>query len=64
MLTGLVQLAITILYDLGLDKPPSRDPAITLAYDLKGMRKPLRLSKSPTNEERRALLGCYLMSSV
>jgi hypothetical protein len=61
---SLVQLAIAILYDLGLDKPPSKDPSLVLAYDLKGTRKPSRLSRSPTMEERRALLGCFLMSSV
>lgn len=61
---SLAQLAIAILYDLGLDKPRSEDPALILAYDLKGMKKPSRLSRSPTMEERRALLGCFLMSSV
>jgi len=64
ILTSLVQLAIAILYDLGLDKPPSKDPALILAYDLKGTRKPSRFLRSPTMEERRALLGCFLMSSV
>ena len=62
--TSLVQLAIAILYDLGLDKPPSNDPGLILEYDLKGARKPSRFSRSPTLEERRALLGCFLLSSV
>ena len=62
--SSLVQLAIAILYDLGLDKPPSEDPALILTYDLKGIGQPSRLSRSPTMEERRALLGCFLMSSV
>jgi hypothetical protein len=61
---SLVQLAIAILYELGLDKPPFKDPALILAYDLKGIKMPSRLSRSPTMEERRALLGCFLMSSV
>ncbi|KAK9350915.1 hypothetical protein V1523DRAFT_435885 [Lipomyces doorenjongii] len=64
LLTSLVQLAIAILYDLGLDKPPSKDPGVILAYDMKGARKPSRFLRSPTLEERRALLGCFLMSSV
>jgi hypothetical protein len=64
ILISLVQLAIAIVYDLELDKPPSKDPDLILAYDLKGARKPSRLSRSPTMEERRALLGCFLMSSV
>ncbi|KAK9489677.1 hypothetical protein V1508DRAFT_406919 [Lipomyces doorenjongii] len=62
--TCLVQLAIAILYDLGLDKPPSKDPGVILAYDMKGARKPSRFSRFPTLEERRALLGCFLISSV
>jgi hypothetical protein len=61
---SLIQLAIAILYDLGLDKPPSKDPALALAYDLKGVLRPSGFSRSPTMEERRALLGCFLMSSV
>ncbi|KAH8801793.1 hypothetical protein F5884DRAFT_847663 [Xylogone sp. PMI_703] len=64
ILMRLIQLAIAILYDLGIDKPPSKDPALMLAYDMKGIRKPSRLSRAPTMEERRALLGCFLMSSV
>lgn len=62
--SSLVQLAIAILYDLGLDKPPSKDPALVLTYDLKGIKRPSRFSRPPTMEERRALLGCFLMSSV
>ncbi|KIN05469.1 hypothetical protein OIDMADRAFT_153650 [Oidiodendron maius Zn] len=62
--SSLVQLAIAILYDLGLDKPPSKDPALALTYDLKGIKQPSRFSRPPTMEERRALLGCFLMSSV
>ena len=64
IMTVLVQLAVAILYNLGLDKPASRDPALLLAYDLKGSRKPTRLSRTSTMEERRALMGCFAMSSV
>ncbi|KAF7953725.1 uncharacterized protein EAE97_001124 [Botrytis byssoidea] len=63
-LINLIQLSISMLHNLGLDKPPPRDPAVMLAYDLKGSGKPARLSRVPTNEERRALLGYYLLSSV
>lgn len=62
VLIGLVQLAISILYDLQLDKAPSRDPALSIAYELKGILKPAGLPR--TMEERRALLGCFLMSSM
>lgn len=61
---SLVQLAIGILFELGLDKAPSNDPGLMLTYDLKGLKKPARLVRSPTMEERRALLGCFLMSSM
>ncbi|RAK95160.1 Zn(II)2Cys6 transcription factor [Aspergillus ibericus CBS 121593] len=60
--TSLLQLAIAILYDLGLDKPPSQDPGLLLSYDLKGNSRPSRCSRLPSMEERRALLGCYLVS--
>jgi hypothetical protein len=61
---SLVQLAIAILYDLGLDKAPPKDPGMVLAYDLKGAAKPSGIPRVPVMEERRALLGCFLMSSV
>jgi hypothetical protein len=59
----MIQLGIGIMYDLGLDKAPSpRDLTTILTYDLKG-----DVAGPPGNrtmEERRALLGCFLMSSV
>lgn len=61
---SLVQLAIAVLYDLRLDRPTSKDPALILVYELKGIGKPSRLSRPPTMEERRALLGCFLISSM
>ncbi|PWY85783.1 hypothetical protein BO94DRAFT_97472 [Aspergillus sclerotioniger CBS 115572] len=60
--TGLLQLAIAILYDLGLDKPPSQDPGLLLSYDLKGTSRPSHCSRLPSMKERRALLGCFLVS--
>lgn len=63
VLIGLVQLAIAIVYDLGLDKPPLVDPAIRFAYTLKAS-KPPGTSKVPSLEERRALLGVFCLSSV
>ncbi len=64
ILASLVQLAVAILYDLGLDKPASDDAGLMLEYDLKGFPRPGRYERSPTLEERRALLGCFLLSSV
>ena len=52
------------MYDLGLDAPPSKDLALMLAFNLKGGGKQLSSPKVLTLEERRALLGCFLMSSV
>jgi hypothetical protein len=64
MLVSLMQLAIAIVYDLGIDKPPIYDSALTLVYEFKGISRPPGSLRSPTIEERRALLGCYVMSSL
>ncbi|KAI1618975.1 hypothetical protein EDD37DRAFT_624261 [Exophiala viscosa] len=63
VLIALVQLAVAIVYDLGLDKPPSEDPAMAFAYNLKGASKPPIIARAPTLEERRALLGVFMLSS-
>ncbi|CAK43008.1 uncharacterized protein An17g00800 [Aspergillus niger] len=60
LFTSLMQLAIAIVYDLGLDKPPVQDPSLLLSYDLKGHNRPSHYSRLPTMQERRALLGCFL----
>ncbi|KAL2865264.1 Zn(II)2Cys6 transcription factor domain-containing protein [Aspergillus lucknowensis] len=62
--TSLVHLAISILYELGLDKPPCQDPGLIAFYDLKERKKPARLLRPPTLEERRLVLGCFLVSTV
>lgn len=62
ILITLVQLVIGILYGLGLDRPPAKDPATALINDIKG--KYIGTSKLRTLEERRILLGCFFMSSV
>jgi hypothetical protein len=56
----LLQIAIAILYELGLDKRASKDPGLILMNDMKGLPQP---AKPPTMEERRAWIGCFLMSS-
>ncbi|KAL8907092.1 MAG: hypothetical protein Q9171_005997 [Xanthocarpia ochracea] len=63
ILTSLAQFAIAILYDLGLDKPNASDSGLLLEYDLKGLPRPSQ-TMSPTPQERRALLGCFYLSSV
>ncbi|KAL4738265.1 hypothetical protein BDV11DRAFT_190010 [Aspergillus similis] len=62
--TSLVQLAIAVLYDLGLDKPPSQDSVAMITYEWKGVNKPPRRSRFANAEECRALLGCFLLSTV
>ncbi|KAJ8096588.1 fungal transcriptional regulatory protein, N-terminal [Lipomyces tetrasporus] len=62
--TSLIQLSIAILYDMGLDKLPPQDPGLALAYELKGASRPSQLTLAPAMEERRALLGCFLISTV
>ena len=64
VLASLVRLAIAILCDLGLDKRTSLEPAVLLLYELKGILKRPQISNEPTMEERRALLGCFLLSSM
>ena len=59
-MTSLVQLAISIVYDLGLHKPPSKSLVVIPGDDKPGHRT----SSARTMEERRALLGCFLISSV
>lgn len=63
VLVGMVQLAIAIIYDLGLDRGPLRDPVLIHAQDMRGGFRHPRVLKTRTTEERRALLGCFLLSS-
>ncbi|KAI1801524.1 hypothetical protein F4811DRAFT_459927 [Daldinia bambusicola] len=54
------QLAVSLVYDLGLAKPASRDPELTLC----GNRKYARPTIQRTMEERRAVLSCFLITSI
>jgi hypothetical protein len=56
----LLQIAIAMIYELGLESPASNDLGLILTNDTKGFRQ---ASRSPTMEERRAWFGCFLMSS-
>ena len=62
--TSLVQLAMGILFDLGLNKPPLTERNLMmLEYDSRGC--PKRLSSAErTLEERRAVIGCFFASSM
>lgn len=65
VITQATQLAMALVGNLGLNKPPLKEPKqIMLNLDARGCpTKPF--SPSPrTMEERRAVLGCFLLGSV
>lgn len=63
--TSLVQLAISVLYNLDLDKAHFRDMGFILMQSVRGDNTSAsQTSRVPTMEERRAVLGCYLISTV
>ncbi|KAL4936704.1 hypothetical protein BDV06DRAFT_233222 [Aspergillus oleicola] len=61
---SLVHLAVAIMYDLALDKPLSFDAGLGLMYDVKGMKRAPMPPRAPGLEEKRAVLGCFLVSTV
>ena len=63
ILSNLVQQAVAIVYHLGLHATLPNDPGLALMYDLRGIPRPPRLTRTETLEERRALLACYILSS-
>lgn len=63
ILTSLLQLAVGILGDLGLNKPPPKESTyVLLEYNARGC--PKDFSHLRTMEERRAAVTCFLLSSV
>ncbi|CAD6586535.1 MAG: hypothetical protein ASARMPREDX12_002379 [Alectoria sarmentosa] len=65
IITQVIQLAMALVADLGLNKPPLKEPTqMMLNFDARGCPiKPFSPS-TRTMEERRAVLGCFLLSSV
>lgn len=61
IMTSLIQIAISLVYDLGLHKPPSKSQ-----LGIPGDEKPYHseTSRTRTMEERRALLACFLINST
>ncbi len=60
-LSVFTQLATSLVFDLGLNKPLSKDPQLSLCISS------YKYPKSPTvrtMEERRAVLGCFLITSM
>jgi len=62
-LSVLTQLAISLVFDLGLNKRPFRDPDVMFNFKPNGCPKPSP-STVRTMEERRAVLGCFLITSM
>ncbi|KAI0104437.1 hypothetical protein F4814DRAFT_452551 [Daldinia grandis] len=59
-LTLFTQLAISLVFDLGLTKPVLKDPELTLCWNKKYSRPAI----PRTMEERRAVLSCFLITSI
>lgn len=62
IITADIQLALSIAYDLGLTKPAQAEP-VMLNYNAQGCPK-APSSTTRTLEERRAMVGLFLISSV
>jgi hypothetical protein len=62
----IIQLAISLAFELGFTRPPSGEPVrILLNYTAQGCPKPINaMNVERTMEERRAAVGLYLISSV
>ncbi|KAH8896118.1 MFS general substrate transporter [Thozetella sp. PMI_491] len=58
-LTLFAQLAVSMAFELGLNKSPSKEPGEMPKYKISSFQT----SSSRTMEECRAILGCYVMTS-
>ncbi|KAL6718431.1 hypothetical protein ACLMJK_004521 [Lecanora helva] len=64
VITSVLQMAKGLVGNLGLKRmPPKEPPQMMLEYDARGCPKPFNPTPR-TIEERRAVLGCFLVSSV
>lgn len=61
-LIAYTQLAITILYDLGMTRAPLEEQYFTVCFKVWGGRPPP--PKLRTSEERRAILSLWYLTSV
>jgi hypothetical protein len=66
IVSTIVHLAMSLAFDLGLTKPlPSESNSVMLNYTAQGCPKPTNgMILMRTMEERRAVIGLYLVSSV
>jgi hypothetical protein len=62
----IIQLGISLAYELGLTRPPPGEPVrVLLNYTAQGCPKPTNgMNLERTMEERRAVVGLYLITSV
>ncbi|KAJ8071875.1 hypothetical protein OCU04_002183 [Sclerotinia nivalis] len=61
--SSLIQLAMGLVYDLGINKaPPKEAPSLLLNFDARGCPK-ISLRPAGSDQERRALLCLYSLSS-
>ena len=59
------QLAMALVGNLGLNKPPPKEPAqVMLSLNARGCPTRPFTPTVRTMEERRAILGCFLLGSV
>ncbi len=64
-MTNLMQLAVAVLADLELNKPVHTNDRRKLIYDVTRSSYGFTSeTRELTNDEKRALLGCYYLSST
>ena len=64
-LTNLTYLTIALVMELGLNKAKSKDmPHLLLEYSAQGCPERYCQSHERTMEERRAVIGCFVITSV
>lgn len=65
IITSAAQIAIALVGNLGLNKPPLKE-STQMMLNLDGRGCPVKpfTPTTRTTEERRAVLGCFLLSSV
>lgn len=67
IISTIIQLATSLAFDLGLTKPVPTEPIqVMMNYIAQGCPRPINSAKNParTMEERRAVIGLFLVSSV
>ena len=64
IMTHVLHLAVGMLGDIGLKKPPPKDsPCMMLNYDARGFPKPF-LPESRTLDDRRLAISCWSASQL